>query len=265
MNASITAIEASNSLADLAARIRTYHEATVEALKHSVEHAMSAGDCLIEAKVKHGEWLPWLQDHCRITERTAQRYMRLSRNRGTIEAKYDIMSDLTINSALALLTIPREPLDDNLVESVVLTLDTADELAESLRSQAEIARRRVLLDATEQNHQAIDKLFEKLCTPRGPIAPNDFDAVEAELGLDVGFVGHSGEAYEAAVASDDYESAFALAEWLHGCSAKMRKFMEECAAAAAAGESKADKSFAEWFTSELGDVLTRYCYPPEAA
>lgn len=33
----ITAVEASNSLADLAARIRTYHEATVEvcAPKHS--------------------------------------------------------------------------------------------------------------------------------------------------------------------------------------------------------------------------------------
>ena len=49
----------SNSLTDLAARIRTYHEATVAALKSGVEFAMNAGDLLIEAKrqlKKHGYW-----------------------------------------------------------------------------------------------------------------------------------------------------------------------------------------------------------------
>jgi hypothetical protein len=54
------AFNGSNSLADLAARIRNYHEATVAALKSSVEFAMNAGDLLIEAKaqLKHGQWLP---------------------------------------------------------------------------------------------------------------------------------------------------------------------------------------------------------------
>jgi Protein of unknown function (DUF3102) len=37
---------------------------------------------LEEAKglLKHGQWLPWLQGNCGISERTAQRYMRPSRN-----------------------------------------------------------------------------------------------------------------------------------------------------------------------------------------
>ena len=40
----------SNSLTDLVARIRAEHQATADALKSSVEHAMAAGDLLIEAK-----------------------------------------------------------------------------------------------------------------------------------------------------------------------------------------------------------------------
>ena len=50
----------SNSLPDLAARIKAEHEATDAALKSSVQHAIRAGELLLEAKVlvKHGEWLP---------------------------------------------------------------------------------------------------------------------------------------------------------------------------------------------------------------
>ena len=67
----------SNSLTDLAARIRIEHEATAAALQRRVMHAMAAGDLLIEAKaqLKHGQWLPWLAKHCVISERTAQLYV----------------------------------------------------------------------------------------------------------------------------------------------------------------------------------------------
>jgi Protein of unknown function (DUF3102) len=76
-------IDHSNSLADLAARIRAYHEATVAALKSSVENAIKAGDLLIEAKaqLKHGQWLPWLDKHCAISQRTAQLYMKLAKHK----------------------------------------------------------------------------------------------------------------------------------------------------------------------------------------
>jgi len=40
----------SNSLADLAARIRSEHEAHTVAMRRSLEHAMAAGELLIEAK-----------------------------------------------------------------------------------------------------------------------------------------------------------------------------------------------------------------------
>src|SRR5690348_3455939 len=82
-----TDITRSNSLTDLAARIRTEHEATAMALKRGIQHAISAGGMLIQAKtqLKHGAWLPWLQDHCDIPERTARLYMRLAGNRDIIE------------------------------------------------------------------------------------------------------------------------------------------------------------------------------------
>jgi hypothetical protein len=102
-------LDRSNSLADLAARIRAFHRATAEALRHSVENAMAAGDLLIEAKaqLKHGQWLPWLRDHCAMSERTAQLYMRCAKNRSAIEeqAKSATVADLTLNEAAAILML----------------------------------------------------------------------------------------------------------------------------------------------------------------
>jgi Protein of unknown function (DUF3102) len=103
------AFDGSNSLADLAARIRAFHQATAEALRRSVENAMAAGDLLIEAKaqLKHGQWLPWLRDHCAMSERTAQLYMRCAKNRAAIEeqVKSATVADLTLNEAAAVLVL----------------------------------------------------------------------------------------------------------------------------------------------------------------
>lgn len=103
-----TDIATSNSLADLAARIKTEHQAVSTALKDSVRHAIAAGALLIEAKarVPHGQWLPWLQDHCTMAERTAQLYMRCARNREAIEDQIRSgVADLSLNEAAAILAL----------------------------------------------------------------------------------------------------------------------------------------------------------------
>ncbi len=58
----------------LAAKIRTEHDAVREAAETATRHAIRCGKLLAEAKdgLVHGQWLPWLQDHCRLSERTAQ-------------------------------------------------------------------------------------------------------------------------------------------------------------------------------------------------
>lgn len=95
-----------NSLADLAARIRAEHDAAAQSLRDSVRHAIAAGELLIEAKaqLEHGQWLPWLREHCTISERTAQLYMRTAKNREEIETPMrNGVADLSLNETAALL------------------------------------------------------------------------------------------------------------------------------------------------------------------
>jgi hypothetical protein len=88
----------SDRLPDLATRINHEHRAAIGTLKRGLEHALAAGHLLLEAKqyVPHGQWLPWLTEHCRIPERTAQVYMRLARRM----PKNARPADLTITQAL---------------------------------------------------------------------------------------------------------------------------------------------------------------------
>ena len=99
---------------DLAARIVAEHKAVRAAMKSTLEHAMACGDLLIEAKAKleYGKWLPWLAEHCAsLSERTAQVYISLAKNRAAIEAKSADAADLTmtIRDALELIARQAEP------------------------------------------------------------------------------------------------------------------------------------------------------------
>jgi hypothetical protein len=104
----IAPLAGNNFLTDLAARIRAEHEAVSTALRESVRHAITAGELLVEAKEQlgHGRWLPWLRDHCTMSERTAQLYMRVAKNRAEVEAQMrNGVADLSLNEAAALLML----------------------------------------------------------------------------------------------------------------------------------------------------------------
>ena len=95
----MTDIAKSNTgLEELATRIKTAHRAVRDAAKNIVQQAVAAGQALNDAKAKlpHGEWLPWLERHCELSERTAHNYMLLAANR----VKFAIDADLTLNQAL---------------------------------------------------------------------------------------------------------------------------------------------------------------------
>jgi hypothetical protein len=133
----------SNSLVDLAARIKAEHEAAAGALKRSVEHAIAAGDLLIEAKaqVPHGQWLPWLKEHCQIPERTARLYMRLAKNKTEIGN----VADLTVRGAAALLASPPDSLVAAMADAAIEDLD----IAAYERCEAERAKRKNAASETE--------------------------------------------------------------------------------------------------------------------
>jgi Protein of unknown function (DUF3102) len=91
------------SLVELATKIKGHHQAVRDAAKNVVARAIAAGHSLNEAKSKlpHGEWLPWLKDHCELSERTAHNYMLLANNRHKIEgSKSAIDANLRLNQAL---------------------------------------------------------------------------------------------------------------------------------------------------------------------
>jgi phage N-6-adenine-methyltransferase len=106
-------LDTSPILHDLAARIREEHDAAeaakgaaVVVARKGIEHALTAGELLLEAKaqVPHGQWLPWLAENCpAVSPRMAQYYMGLARKRPELESKYETVSHLTLREAVQLL------------------------------------------------------------------------------------------------------------------------------------------------------------------
>ena len=119
----MTNITTSNFLADLAARIKSEHEAATLALQTGLQHAIACGRMLREAKadplLKHGQWLPWLREYCAVPERTVQRYMDLAKYAAD-DSKSANLADLALDGAAQIAA--EEPPED-LWELLGWTLD----------------------------------------------------------------------------------------------------------------------------------------------
>lgn len=105
MSSDMTTTETLESLAD---KINTEHIRTVEHAGKAIEHACRAGEWLLKAKaqVTHGEWLPWLQANVQFSQRTAQGYIRVSKNLPKLEEKRNAVADLSLRNALKALASP---------------------------------------------------------------------------------------------------------------------------------------------------------------
>lgn len=106
----------SNSLADLADRLKDTNAETTAAHRAGADGALRAGRLLVEAKAAcaHGEWLPFLE-RAGIAERSARNFMTLARS-GLISAT---VADLGgVKAALAFLSSWRLPTYD---EAMVIT------------------------------------------------------------------------------------------------------------------------------------------------
>src|SRR5215203_583705 len=108
-----------SNLDTLAQQINEEHRAFIGSLKKTVEHGIRAGELLTRAKAErpHGTWLPWLSENFEGSERSAQVYMQMYRNRNEIRAKYAESADLSISGALKEIashgdtTAPQRPAD----------------------------------------------------------------------------------------------------------------------------------------------------------
>jgi len=109
MMSELTPAGVADDLAHLGTRIAEEHGRARAAATTALGHALAAGDLLIAAKALcgHGAWGGWLADHCDLSERTAQLYMKLARNRPLLAEKSATVADLGIRQAAALLAAPR--------------------------------------------------------------------------------------------------------------------------------------------------------------
>lgn len=106
---SITITETADRLADLAVAINVEHAACGAALRTGLEHAIRAGELLLEARgrIAHGGWLPWLREHFEGAPRTAQAYMQVARRRAELEGQDpQRVADVSFREALATLATP---------------------------------------------------------------------------------------------------------------------------------------------------------------
>ncbi len=96
----VVRLEEQRSIDVLATRINEEHRACERAVVSAVEHAIRAGEMLLEAKERagHGNWGDWLRQHFEGSERHAQRYMHIARRKDELNPTR--VSDLSIRGAL---------------------------------------------------------------------------------------------------------------------------------------------------------------------
>ena len=94
-----------NSLGELAEQINDAHEQCNTAFKHTLNHALFAGEKLLEAKeiCGHGNWLNWCNENIKHSQSTSKRYMSLALNKKLIIANRPKMGDLSMDGALKIL------------------------------------------------------------------------------------------------------------------------------------------------------------------
>ena len=92
-----------NELGTLADKINAEHRACQAAANTALEHAMNAGDLLLEVRAEcpHGTWQDWVDDNFEGSLRTSQIYMYLARRREEVgEIKAQSSALLSIAEAL---------------------------------------------------------------------------------------------------------------------------------------------------------------------
>jgi hypothetical protein len=156
-------IDRSNRLGDLAARIAAEHEAAGAATRKTLQHAIAAGELLIEAKdrVGHGRWENWLKKTCNVPPRSATKYMKLAEGREIIEKnQIGPAADLTINAALRLLKPkakkfepPDRPKKKPAAKQILSSLSWSDATQPTRTGFVNAVGLQALYDAAPPDHQ----------------------------------------------------------------------------------------------------------------
>ena len=132
----------------------------LDAKRAGGEAILTIGRCLIEAKdmLRHGEWLPWLNEQVELSERTAQKFMKLARE----WSNPNTLADLGASKALMLLALPEGERDAFLEDHKVIDM-SARQLEQAIkeRDEAKAAAEQAAADQRTAE-QARDKMAEDM-------------------------------------------------------------------------------------------------------
>ena len=128
----------------------------LEAKRTGGEAILTIGRCLIEAKdlLRHGEWLPWLNEQVELSERTAQKFMKLARE----WSNPNTLADLGASKALMLLALPTEEREQFVEENNVIDMTTR-QLEAAIRERDEA---RAHAQQAEQERSEAQQSAQKL-------------------------------------------------------------------------------------------------------
>ena len=115
----------------------------LEAKRTGGEAILTIGRCLIEAKdmLRHGEWLPWLNEQVELSERTAQKFMKLARE----WSNPNTLADLGASKALMLLALPTEEREQFVEENNVIDM-SARQLEAAIKERDEARQAQAKLE-----------------------------------------------------------------------------------------------------------------------
>ena len=157
--------------------IETITDEILDAKRTGGEAILTIGRCLIEAKdmLPHGEWLPWLNERVELSERTAQKFMRLAQKWSNPSA----LADLGATKALMLLALPEEERDEFIEDHNVIDMSTRQlEQAIRERDEARKAAEAAKADASAAE-QARAKMAEDMRTTQNLLESARADADSA--------------------------------------------------------------------------------------
>lgn len=181
----MTLVLADPTIQELVYQVNEAHDRCQQSYRSALKHARQAGEILLQLKAgrKHGEWLGWLNQHCKVPERTAQTYMRIAREWDKIQESAAV-ADLSLRDAITLLSEPEDEIP--VVEAELLPSPVKP-------SQCQFSQGDWVEVASESNlfHNQTVEVLEKrgdvyLCkTSNG----TEYPFLPAELKLSVGVVG----------------------------------------------------------------------------
>ena len=238
--------------------IETITGEILEAKRMGGEAILTIGRCLIEAKdmLSHGEWLPWLNEQVELSERTAQKFMKLAREWSNPSA----LADLGATKVLMLLALPKDE-RDNFVEDNNIVDMTTRQLEQAIkdRDEARKAAEEAKADAATAE-QARAKMAEDMALLNARLAGAREDqemAVQAAARLERELAELKSKPVEVAVqtVTDPAVIEKARAEAMAEMQAKLNKAKE--AKAKAAEKQKAAEDARDLYLSKVEELEKR--------